>query len=164
MFARITYGMKDGRRITREYYVDQGGEGGKILRRYGSRVEAVFGQYGITTAQQLRDRIQQASTILLDYRATSQEVHTDAFRQKLADAILADCENGSTARSYDLHTQDLFQDLPESYRPRSIYLTLEGSNYAAMEVFADCTNTLKVLQDAGLLEMAKAYRQSLALG
>ena len=77
---------------------------------------------------------------------------------------LADCENGSTARSYDLHTQELFLDLPESYRPRSIYLTLEGSNYASMEVYADCTNTLKVLEDAGLLEMVKAYRQSQALG
>ena len=33
-----------------------------------------------------------------------------------------------------------------------------------MEVFADCTNTLKVLEDAGLLEMVKEYRQSLALG
>ena len=101
---------------------------------------------------------------MLDYRITSQAAQTDAFRQKLADAILADCENGSTARSYDLHTQELFQDLPESYRPRSIDLTLEGSNYAAMEVFADCTNTLKVLEDAGLLEMVKEYRQSLALG
>ena len=144
--------------------MDQGGEGGKILRRYGSRVEAVFGQHGITTAQQLRDRIQQANSIVLDFRITSQAAQTDAFRQKLADAILADCENGSTARSYDLHTQELFLDLPESYRPRSIYLTLEGSNYASMEVYADCTNTLKVLEDAGLLEKVKAYRQSQALG
>lgn len=164
VFARITYDMKDGRKIAREYYVDQGGEGGKILRRYGSRVEAVFGQHGITTAQQLRDRIQQANSIVLDFRITSQAAQTDAFRQKLADAILADCENGSTARSYDLHTQELFQDLPEGYRPRSLYLSLEGEHYAAMDVYADCTNTLKVLEDAGLLEMAKAYRQSQALG
>ena len=33
-----------------------------------------------------------------------------------------------------------------------------------MNVYADCTNTLKVLEDAGLLERAKAYRQSQALG
>ena len=84
----LTYTLKNGRTVSRYYYVTVKSEAGQILRPYFASLSCVLG----VEADQMEDLVQKLGTILVDgYRIALD----DQERLQLLEAIAADCEAGT---------------------------------------------------------------------
>ncbi len=141
-FSRFTvtvrYTLRSGREVTRQFVLSQNTPQADTYTALLSRPEAVF--YSVfTTRETLAEQF---------YRV---EVWGEIVAQEdipgLIDAILADCDAGNMAQDWNLH----YNRNGESMLVFSISMETKANRYFHLDVWEDCTNTFRYMEDHGYL-------------
>ena len=175
MTVRLEYKLKNGRVRNRFYEVHPHSEAGQILKRYFTRPECVLG----FPAEKAHEMTGYIRSIYVD--GMDQEIYNpDSLDlEAMMDAILADCNAGNMARFRGYHYPHNYDLLGEAYGEydlgvcyvelswdhEKLETALQGYSeangivsYSSIRVYRSCTNTLKWLEDNGLLtDEVKAY-------
>ena len=156
-YITVSYKLKNGHTLTRNYYIWANLEQGAIVNEYMSRWEQVLQNarsgYRDTFVPSEVTEIRAGGKVLRDDQITPE------LTQSLLDAVRADCDertmnqDGSYHCGYFLAYSDYDRDY---YKDRAVYVNLwaENGNYstgASFSVFADSVHTVKWLQEHGLL-------------
>ena len=179
MNLRLEYKLKNGRTVNRYYEVHPGTEAGQILKGYYTRSECVLG-FGEEQAHVMADYIR---SLYVDGMSDQQYDLDDLDLDGFIGAILADCRAGNMVQFSGYHYPNNF-DQVEEYGPFDMGVcyveigwdhekwetTRQGYSeetgivsYSSFRIYRSCTNTLKWLEDNGLLtdeykrEMAEKY-------
>ena len=148
----LVYELTDGRRVTRYYYGFLDSEIGGILKPMFSSPEQVLD----FPASQIPDFVTSIEEITLDGELVTEKLD-DQQRQKLLEAIAADCEEGNMAQNWAFHPTEE-EEFPVyyldfQYQEQDIY----RSNWKTVTVFPECRHTIAFIEESGLL----AYLESL---
>ena len=148
----LVYELTDGRRVTRYYYGFVDSEIGGILKPMFSSPEQVLD----FPASQIPDFVTSIEEITLDGELVTEKLD-DQQRQKLLEAIVADCEEGNMAQNWAFHPTEE-QEFPVyyldfQYQEQDIY----NSNWKTVTVFPECRHTIAFIEESGL----QAYLESL---
>lgn len=169
----ITYELESGKIIKRRYNVWTDGEAGDICREKLSRWEVVRDTYWYDRNDpefsSLLDKVlSQFSGINFPYASV---VVNDKYQSiedaySLLEAIQADCEANRMAQDRRLHNGFFRMEdssYKEGYSDRSAYyIYIEGEHYSwSIEIFADCTNTVRWLQERDLLR-AEVFTENIS--
>ena len=133
----LTYTLKNGRTVSRYYYVTVKSEAGQILRPYFSSLSCVLG----VEADQMEDLVQKLGTILVDgYRIALD----DQERLQLLEAIAADCEAGTMVQIWAYRRAEG----TEGSKTFSIEFTdRTGFHFCHIDVTEYCENTVRFLAE-----------------
>lgn len=159
----IKYELDSGKLIQRRYNIWSDSEAGDITREITSRWEVIRDAYSY---QVLREN----NIILLDkvlsqfkeiyYNgaqvSASKQYQTLEDAKSLLEAVRADCDARLMAQDSRLHSGFFrFQDAAYDkgyYDTNSLYICIYGEEYSwSVDVFPDSVNTLRWLQERGLL-------------
>ena len=159
----ITYELENGKIIRRFYNVWSESEAGDILRELTSRWEVISNRYNY---QPLVEKgINLLEHVLTQFReiyyngaqvAASKQYQSLDDAKSLLEAIRADCDARLLAQDSRLHN-GFFRFYDASYQKgyydnNSLYLCIEGKEYTwSVDIYADSVNTIRWLQDRGLL-------------
>ena len=137
MPVSLTYTLKNGRTVSRYYYVTVKSEAGQILRPYFSSLSCVLG----VEADQMEDLVQKLGTILVDgYRIALD----DQERLQLLEAIAADCEAGTMIQLWAYRRAEG----TEGSKTFSIEFTdRTGFHFCHIDVTEYCENTVRFLAE-----------------
>lgn len=161
--ARITvqYETEKGWLAQRNYYVLTEGECGQILRKYNSRLDAIFPQYDVQNAEDLYLQVRDIKVITVCGQQIDAEYITDDFLRSLAEAIAADCEAGTMIQSGAFHTEPVIEAQENAEAMYYLDVDLHGIKYwGTFTVYADCENIMRVLEPTGILETIRASREA----
>jgi len=158
----LEYKMKDGRSIRRRYTVWASFEEGGIIKEYASRWENVVDYYrrGFTEEPDYSDVVD----MTVDGRRVPAEMISEETVLSFLEAVRADCDaRRMTQDSYyhegrfKIPVQDEFAQEEFTYS-RSVYVDITTRVQDSKEltgiyiqVYPDCTETVRWLQDQGLL-------------
>lgn len=133
----LTYTLKNGRTVSRYYYVTVKSEAGQILRPYFSSLSCVLG----VEVDQMEDLVQKLGTILVDgYRIALD----DQERLQLLEAIAADCEAGTMVQIWAYRRAEG----TEGSKTFSIEFTdRTGFHFCHIDVTEYCENTVRFLAE-----------------
>ena len=137
MPVSLTYTLKNGRTVSRYYYVTVKSEAGQILRPYFSSLPCVLG----VEADQMEDLVQKLGTILVDgYRIALD----DQERLQLLEAIAADCKAGTMVQIWAYRRAEG----TEGSKTFSIEFTdRTGFHFCHIDVTEYCENTVRFLAE-----------------
>lgn len=153
----VQYETETGWLSQRNYYVLAEGESGQILRKYNSRLEAVFPQYDAHTAEDLYHEIRDTKGIMIHGLQLDAKYITPQFLQSLAHAIADDCEAGTMIQSGAFHTEPVITQPDETKSLYYLDVELHDAQYwGSFTVYADCENTMELLESTGILEDIRA--------
>ena len=165
MNLRLEYKLKNGRVVNRFYEVHPGTRAGQILKGYYTRPECVLG----VPEEQARQMADYARSIYVDGMTEQKFDLEELDLDGMIDAILADCRAGNMAQQRVFHYPNNYDLLEGDYDLGVCYLeigwdherletTTQGYSeaygiisYSSIRVYRSCTNTLKWLEDNGLL-------------
>ena len=157
VFISLTYQLENGRKVCREYYIHGKGPGRDIAREYGSRIEMVFRDAKIKNAEDVRYQLQKVQVVYADGIRVGDDQLTPEFKSQLAEALIADCEAGTMADSWNLHSEPLFPGEEAIKNSRSLGLDLHGGEFSCyLTIYGDSKNTLSLLESIGALDLVKA--------
>jgi len=154
----LTYIMDNGFNARREYYVLADGEGGELIREYCSRLDVVISDPDIQDADDLRHEFKGADNVSVHGRSIPEEFLTEEFLLALADAIAADCEAGNMVQIGAFHPGIIMETAypDDPIRMMSLDINKRNDNgryfYCYLNIYADCVNTLAVLEPTGILD------------
>ena len=133
----LTYTLKNGRTVSRYYYVTVKSEAGQILRPYFSSLSCVLG----VEVDQMEDLVQKLGTILVDgYRIALD----DQERLQLLEAIAADCKAGTMVQIWAYRRAEG----TEGSKTFSIEFTdRTGFHFCHIDVTEYCENTVRFLAE-----------------
>lgn len=153
----LQYETENGWTSQREYYVLAEGESGGLIREYCSRLEQVIGRSSVKDVEDLRYYMKDADNIAVNSRSVPEEYLTEEFLLSLADAIAADCEAGNMVQSGVFHPDIVIDIEREGYDDlRYLVMDINGMEfYCYLYVYADCGNTLAVLEPTGVIEQIR---------
>jgi ABC-2 type transport system permease protein len=132
----LTYTLKNGRTVSRYYYVTIKSEAGQILRPYFSSLSCVLG----VEVDQLEELVQKLGVIHIDgelvYLAEQDQL-------ELLQAIAADCESGSMIQIWSYRrseglTDDVFY-IELTYK--------DGFHWCHIQVNENCENVLRYMEE-----------------
>jgi len=158
----LTYMMGNGFNARREYYVLAEGEGGDIIRKYCSRLDVVISDPDINDLDDLRHEFKDADSVTVHGRTIPAEYVTEEFLLALADAIAADCEAGNMVQIGALHSGIIMETSNPDDPLRMLQLDVNKRMddgryfYVYLNIYADCVNTLAVLEPTGILDTIQA--------
>ena len=137
MPVSLTYTLKNGRTVSRYYYVTVKSEAGQILRPYFSSLSCVLG----VEVDQMEDLVQKLGTILVDgYRIALD----DQERLQLLEAIAADCEAGTMVQIWAYRRAEG----TEGSKTFSIEFTdRTGFHFCYIDVTEYCENTVRFMEE-----------------
>ena len=137
MPVSLTYTLKNGRTVSRYYYVTVKSEAGQILRPYFSSLSCVLG----VEVDQMEDLVQKLGTILVDgYRIALD----DQERLQLLEAIAADCKAGTMVQIWAYRRAEG----TEGSKTFSIEFTdRTGFHFCHIDVTEYCENTVRFLAE-----------------
>ena len=136
MPVSLTYTLKNGRTVSRYYYVTVKSEAGQILRPYFSSLSCVLG----VEVDQLEELVQKLGVIHIDgelvYLAEQDQL-------ELLQAIAADCESGSMIQIWSYRrseglTDDVFY-IELTYK--------DGFHWCHIQVNENCENVLRYMEE-----------------
>ena len=136
MPVSLTYTLKNGRTVSRYYYVTVKSEAGQILRPYFSSLSCVLG----VEVDQLEELVQKLGVIHIDgelaYLAEQDQL-------ELLQAIAADCESGSMIQIWSYRrseglTDDVFY-IELTYK--------DGFHWCHIQVNENCENVLRYMDE-----------------
>ena len=136
MPVSLTYTLKNGRTVSRYYYVFTNSEAGQILRPYFSSLSCVLG----VEVDQLEELVQKLGVIHIDgelvYLAEQDQL-------ELLQAIAADCESGSMIQIWSYRrseglTDDVFY-IELTYK--------DGFHWCHIQVNENCENVLRYMEE-----------------
>lgn len=161
----ISYRMDSGKEVTRRYYVWASFEEGQIIKEFTSRWDNVWRDARMGYEDEIDfSRIQDFD---VEGVRLPKELMTEETALSLIEAIKADCEARTMAPSSVYHTgyfryelDDPYNQIEEEYGyDKSIYIRIDTYTGLGKEitgahfrVYADSENTVRWLQDHGLLE------------
>ena len=149
----LQYTAPNGWLSQRNYYVEAGGEGAEIIRKYTSRLDMLFDE-NIQDAEDLRHAFRDDMVIAINgSHRVPKEFVTEEFRLALADAIAADAEAGRLVQSGPFHTEPLVETENPNNSLYTTVLELNGEDFwYSIYIYADCENILAVLEPTGVLD------------
>ena len=154
--VELTYIMDNGFHVRRKYHVLAEGEGGDIIRKYCSRLDAVITDPNIDNLDDLRHEIKDADNVTVEGNSIPKEYVTEEFLLALADAIAADCEAGNMVQIGTFHPGIIMESGNPDYPIRMLNLHINdsaaGQFYIYLNIYADSVNTLAVLEPTGILD------------
>lgn len=98
MHLTLRYQMHSGKTVSRDYYIHTHEPAGIILQGYFSTPQSVLG-IGSLSAEEFVDRLLYINVSDVYFTAPQQMC-------ELAEALIADCENGTMAQPWDYHDQE----------------------------------------------------------
>jgi len=160
---RITYVMKNGKEVHRRYTVWASFEEGDIIKEYASRWEVISRDSRMGYEEELD--FSRIHDFTVDGVRVPAEMVTEEAILELLDAIRADCEDRTMARSTYYHTgqfkvpvEDPYVDV-EFYYNSSLYIDITtytgpGKDLTScyFRIFPDSTNSIAWLRSHDLLE------------
>lgn len=172
---RIEYKLKNGKTVNRFYDVSPRSEAGVILKDYFTRPECVLG----ITAEQVKDYAPYVRSVYTHTREGAEYDLEDLDIEGMLNAIIADCEAGNMAQINSYHYPHNYDILGEDkkYDEQIVYLeigwdsellrrdmqnhpdaggyggydTAPTVRYTNLQVYRSCENTLKWMDEHGLL-------------
>ena len=171
---RIEYKLKNGRTINRFYDISPRSEAGIILKDYFTRPECVIG----ITAEQVKDYAPYVRSVYTNTREVVEYDMKALDVEGMLNAIIADCEAGNMAQFSGYHYPHNYDILDEEkeFDDQIIYLeigwdrellqrdmqnhpdaggyggyVLPALRYTNLQVYRSCENTLKWLEENGML-------------
>lgn len=157
----ITYTLKNGKLVQRNYCIWSDGQAGDNARNLLSRWEVITNdriyENGLPTEERVLDRVMQnPEGLYIEGLAEEIEAPDRALLDSLLAAVQADCEEGNMAQYYYLHNGHFRKENPDSeagyYYRGSLQVNLSGGGYGVyLDIFPECRHTLKWLEDHGWL-------------
>ncbi len=155
----LTYTLKNGQTVKRQYRAFPLDPDGQVLKIYLTRFDYLT---NYPRADALAHDAESAYIEGIDEQFTDK-----AFILKLAQAIEADCQAGTMAQNSQYHSGYVYEDprYDRAYRNHYIYFACvpPGMNpyqgariHVSFYIYAECENTLAFLEAEGLLD--KIYR------
>ena len=154
----LTYTLKDGRTVQRNYNVWVDSAAGEIPKTLLSRWDAVN-----SDTVEINGKDVEVLPLVLDaienlYSSTNsktpENLKNRAAAESLLRAIQADCEAGTMVQD-DAYHDGVFvipQNDGEPYETRDLYIQLSSKNYSwSVGVYTDCENTIRWMRDNGLI-------------
>ena len=137
MPVSLHYQLKNGRTVSRYYYVTVKSEAGQILRPYFASLSCVLG----VEVDQMEDLVQKLGTILVDgYRIALD----DQERLQLLEAIAADCKAGTMVQIWAYRRAEG----TEGSKTFSIEFTdRTGFHFCYIDVTEYCENTVRFMEE-----------------
>lgn len=173
MNLRLEYKLKNGKVVNRFYEVYPGTQAGQILKGYYTRPECVLG----FPAEQAYEMLPYLRTIYVDGMEYEQFDLEDLDLEAMMDAILADCAAGNMAQFRSYHYPNNYDLVDENFDMGICYLELgwdhekletirQGESdaygiisYSSIRIYRSCTNTIRWMEESGLL--TEAFKQGL---
>lgn len=166
----LTYHLRSGFTAQREYYVLAEGESGDLIRKYFSRLDVIFDDPDIQDVSDLRHTFRKATYIDLHGQVIPKEALTEDFLMDLADAIAADCEAGNMVQLGAFHPGVIMETVNSDDPIRMMDLGIDGGPetntriHWYLYIYADCENTLAVLEPTGILDAIQQRYNEAAYG
>ena len=167
----IEYEMQDGSVHAREYLILIDSEAGDIARKHFSSIEAVFcGSYmnsaswmrNPETPGELRSAMEDADSIRIQGAELPAELLTQENIGALADAIIADSQEGNLVQHLAFHPEPVLVDENgyTLYGEYSMYLGFPDGGQLYLDVYTDSRHTLAWLEENGMLELFDVWMES----
>ena len=166
----LTYHLNNGFTTQREYYVLAEGESGDLIRKYFSRMDVIFDDPNIQDVSDLRHTFRKATYIDFHGQVIPKEALTEDFLMDLADAIAADCEAGNLVQLGAFHPGVIMETVNSDDPIRMMNLSIYGGPetntriHWYLYIYADCENTLAVLEPTGILDAIQQRYNEAAYG
>lgn len=148
----LSYTLRSGRRVDRDYYMWVDNDMGALANRYFSRVDAVFyHNEKIKTAEDLLALVGAPTYFYLESIQVPREFMTEEMAEGLLRAVIADCEAGTMTQHKSFH-QGLVVD-SEGHLCFSFHVDMELAHHGLyFEIYGDSENCMKYLKECGLLD------------
>lgn len=133
----LTYTLKNGRTVSRYYYVTVKSEAGQILRPYFSSLSCVLG----VEFDRLEDVVQKLGTIYINHATVRMD---DQERLQLLQAIAADCEAGTMIQIWG------YRRAEGTAGSNSYYIEFTdrtGFHFCYIDVTEYCENTVRFMEE-----------------
>ena len=170
---RIEYKLKNGKTVNRFYDIYPKSEAGIILKDYFTRPECVIG----ITAEQVKDYAPYVRSVFTNNMEEVEYDFESMDIEGMLNAIIADCEAGNMAQIHSYHyphnhdilgeekdfdmqivyleigwDRELLQRDMQNHPDAGGYGTISAAlRYTNLQVYRSCENTLKWMDDHGLL-------------
>ena len=167
---RLEYKLKNGRTVNRFYDVHPNSQAGQILEGYLTRPECVLG----FPAEDAYRMLEHLESIYVDGMPNHEYDLDDLDLEGLMDAILADCAAGNMAQLRGYHYPTNYDQLGREYgyydmgvcylelawNHEALVSAMQGKagfgtgsilSYTNVRLYKSCTNTLKWIEENGLL-------------
>lgn len=155
-YVTLSYKMNNGWFSSREYYILTEGEAGAIAQKYCSSLESVIDRDTVKDLDDLRHEMKRIDHITVSGHKIPEEKLTQEFLMSLADAIAADCETGAMVQSSAYHPVPVVDYERQDAVIQSLYLDMNGPDFFCyLNVYADCENTLAVLNSTGVVDLVR---------
>lgn len=163
----LSYQMKDGREISRQYNIRLDSEAGEILRRQSSRLDVAVSLTEMAengqrmrpeNAQQLLELVRKPHSIDIDGHTLDREYLTEENVRALFEAIIADCQAGNLSQMTCFHPLVKIQNSErgEDYcltRTLGLSVNLTNTLYLYLEFGTDSTNVYAWAEAMGLNDL-----------
>ena len=163
----LSYQMKDGREIIRQYNIRLDSEAGEILRRQSSRLDVAVSLTEMAengqrmrpeNAQQLLELVRKPHSIDIDGHTLDREYLTEENVRALFEAIIADCQAGNLSQMTCFHPLVKIQNSArgEDYcltRTLGLSVNLTNTLYLYLEFGTDSTNVYAWAEAMGLNDL-----------
>lgn len=155
----VTYQMKDGRRVQREYFIMVDTEEGQLVKRhYSSEAYLLWDQIGWRESDSLLDLVAKPERIHVEGIPVDDAYLTEEALEELFRAISADCAAGAMAQNGEFHKGTVFEEgeaqLGEYWLNIEIGLPVDCG--FSLNIYAEAVNTRAWLEKTGVLEEVHA--------
>ena len=137
MPVSLIYKLKNGRTVSRYYYVTVKSEAGQILRPYFASLSCVLG----VEFDRLEDVVQKLGTIYINHAMVHMD---DQERLQLLQAIAADCESGTMVQLWG------YRRAEGTAGDNSYYIEFTdrtGFHFCYIDVTEYCENTVRFMEE-----------------
>ena len=155
----LTYQMKDGRRVQREYFIMVDTEEGQLVKRhYSSEAYLLWDQIGWRESDSLLDLVAKPERIHVDGHPVDDAYLTEEAVAELFRAISADCAAGAMAQNGEFHKGTVFEEGEAQLREYwlNIEIGLPVDCGFSLNIYAEAVNTRAWLEKTGVLEEVHA--------
>ena len=155
----VTYQMKDGRRVQREYFIMVDTEEGELVKRhYSSEVYLLWDQIGWRESDSLLDLVAKPERIHVEGIPVDDAYLTEEALEELFRAISADCAAGAMAQNGEFHKGTVFEEGEAQLREYwlNIEIGLPVDCGFSLNIYAEAVNTRAWLEKTGVLEEVHA--------
>lgn len=153
----LTYKLANGRIVQRHYNLVTDSEAGQLVRKYTSTVAALFGDFSkyinAKTPEDLRSYVRKPKAIEFELGHVDEEYLTADTMERLVEAIIADCEEGTLSQCENFHPvftlTNRYGNLYKAYSC-SLYVELTDRVGLSLNVYADSANILAWAESIGI--------------
>lgn len=154
----LTYTLKNGKTVKRNYQVWTDSEQGQIVKSFRSRWDSVNSDKAYINGKEVECLPLVLEGVKELYCSTVNRNNRNFTREQadaLIAAIQADCAAGHMAQASQYH-EGVFifvDEYGDAVENNSIHLSIQSENYSwNTSIYADCANTIRWLRDNGYMD------------